>query len=330
MESINEPVAFPSDTKPQLIVVIDTEEEFDWSAGPDRSATGVTAMDKISLVQDVFDQYGIVPCYVIDYPVATKKQGYEVLRSIYNDGRCEIGAHLHPWVNPPFEEELSNRNSFPGNLDPDKEEAKLKVLTDAIHETFGFNPVVYKAGRYGFGPNTKAILKKLGYEIDVSYCPPVDYAYIEGPDYSDCHAEPFWHDNEKELLEIPITGSFVGWAGALSKPLFNLSQAMRALKVPGIFSRISLVDRLMLSPEGFDTKEHIKLTNFLYQRGVRTFTWSFHSPTVVPGFTPYVNNDQQLTEFLDSFKRYFDYFFGQLGGEATTPTKLKTKVRLNQ
>ena len=325
MES-NKPIKFPNESKPQLMVVIDTEEEFDWSAPADRAATSVTAMEHIAVVQDIFDLYGIIPCYVVDYPVASQSAGFSELKRIMMDGRCEIGTHLHPWVNPPFDEELNNRNTFPGNCDPQIEHEKLQLLTEQIQKTFDFDPKIYKAGRYGFGPNTTRILKNLGYEIDLSFCPPVDYRNLEGPDYSDCHAEPFWLDAEKQLLEIPITGAFIGWSGAFAKPLYNFSQNFPSLKMPGVFSRLGLVDRLMLSPEGFNTKEHIALTKGLYHKGVRTFTWSFHSPSVVSGKTPYVNNQADLDEFLDRFKRFFDYFFGELGGQATTPTKLKTQI----
>jgi hypothetical protein len=82
----------------------------------------------------------------------------------------------------------------------------------------------------------------------------------------------------------------------------------------------------MLSPEGFPTSEHIKLTRDLYRRGLRTFTWSFHSPSVVPGHTSYVQNEQQLKTFLDSFRRFFDFFFNELGGQASTPTRLKSHM----
>ena len=107
-------------------------------------------------------------------------------------------------------------------------------------------------------------------------------------------------------------------------PLFELAQMFRRLKAPGILSRLGAVDRLMLSPEGFTPKEHIKLTRFLYNQGVRTFTWSFHSPSVVPGHTSYVQNEQQLRAFLDAFREYFDFFFNELGGQANTPTGLKS------
>jgi hypothetical protein len=283
-------------------------------------------MQYINRVQDIFDEYGITPCYVIDYPIASQQESYQALVNIHKDGRCEIGAHLHPWVTPPETEEMRPENTYPGNLDKSLEYEKLKNLTEVIQQHFGFQPVIYKAGRYGFGQNTEVILKELGYQIDLSFCPSVDHGHDGGPDYSQVHAQPFWFDDNKQLLEIPITGSFVGYAGKASRFLLDLAQSGKKLKMPGIFNRLGIVDRLVLSPEGYTPEEHIKISKFLYNKGVRTFTWSFHSPTVMPGTTSYVNDDKELKGFLDSFHRYFDYFFNTMKGVATTPTKLKSQL----
>jgi hypothetical protein len=273
-------IGLPADSPPKLIVVIDTEEEFDWSAEPDSEANHVSAMAHIDRVQNIFNEYGIHPCYVIDYPIASQPEGYRLLKQFAENGQCEIGAHLHPWVNPPFQEELSKPNTYPGNLPYALEREKLLILRDKITENFGLTPIAYKAGRYGFGPNTATIMQELGFNI-------------------------------------------VGWAGGAALPLFQVAQVFRKFKAPGILSRLGAVDRLMLSPEGFSSVEHIKLTRALYSQGVRTFTWSFHSPSVVPGNTNYVQDDAQLREFLDSFRRYFDFFFNELGGEASTPTRIR-------
>ena len=68
-------VRLPADQPPVLLVVIDTEEEFDWNAAFDRSNTGVGHMRHIGRVQDVFDELGARPTYVIDYPVASPAGG---------------------------------------------------------------------------------------------------------------------------------------------------------------------------------------------------------------------------------------------------------------
>lgn len=323
MFSSKKPIYLSPDTPPQLIVVIDTEEEFDWSAKPDPKETAVRAMAHVDRAQSIFNQYGIQPCYVVDYPVVSQEDGRELLKQYHSAGQCVIGAHLHPWVNPPITEPITVANMYPGNLPAELERGKLLHLRNTIADTFGENPKVYKAGRYGFGPNTESILTELGFEIDVSVCPPVDFRSDGGPDYRRFNAAPFWFGSSS-ILEIPLSGAFVGWAHSVAIPLFEGASRLKRFHAPGVLSRLSAVDRLMLSPEGFTPEEHIKLTRFLFDRGVRTFTWSFHSPSLVPGNTSYVRNEQELTSFLEAFRRYFDYFFGPLGGEATTPVRLKT------
>lgn len=320
------PIKFELDSKPQLIIVIDTEEEFDWSSPPDRKNIAVSAMSKIHLVQDIFNEYGIVPCYVVDYPIASQQEGYAPLKEFLANRQCEIGAHCHPWVNPPFSEEVTVSNMYPGNLGYDIEKQKLQQLHSQIEQSFGIQTEIYKAGRYGVGSHTAQIMKELGFTVDLSVCSAFNYRADGGPDFSDSLTEPYWFGEDNSLLEIPLSGAFVGNAGGLSKYLYNVSGYLNVIKARGILSRLSIVDRLMLSPEGYSTKEHIKLTRFLYNKGVRTFTWNFHSPTVVPKQTMYTHNNKQVQQFLDTFKRYFDFFLGDLSGIATTPLNLKAQL----
>ena len=214
-----------------MTVVVDTEEEFDWSKAHSRANTGVSHMRHIDRVQEICDEFGVRPCYVIDYPVAAQEPGYGPLVAIHNDGRCSIGAHLHPWVNPPDQEELGRVNSFPGNLPADLERAKLSALTDAIERNFGERPTIYKAGRYGFGPHTAGTLSDLGYAIDMSLCPSFDFRAGGGPDFAREPARPFWFG---DILELPTTAGFVGYLrGAPWLLGWIHSAAGRALKVGG-------------------------------------------------------------------------------------------------
>jgi hypothetical protein len=66
----------PLSAKPRLMVVIDTEEEFDWSKEFSRSNASVKAMRHIERVQVLFDRYGITPVYVVDYPIVSDPEGY--------------------------------------------------------------------------------------------------------------------------------------------------------------------------------------------------------------------------------------------------------------
>ena len=326
MREPNTPIRLDASQPLQLLVVVDAEAEFDWDSGPLRSATAVSSMRQIHQVQTIFDAYAITPCYAIDYPVADQLEGREQLVDYFRAGRCEIGAHAHPWVNPPHLEDINSYNSFIGNLPRDLEYRKVAALRDLIATHFGAAPTIYKAGRYGIGANTPGILHELGFDIDLSLCPAFDYRQEGGPDFSACHSQPFWFGPHNSLLEIPVTGAFVGWAGRWSPSIYRRAAKLDALKARAILARLGAIDRLMLSPEGYRFDEHVKLTRHLLQHGVRTFTWNFHSPSLVPGFTPYVSNQRELGEFLDAFKRYFDFFFGELGGVATSPLRLHQQL----
>lgn len=318
-------VKYPPGWKPTLIVVIDTEEEFDWTAPLDRNATTVRAMAHVGRGQKIFDSYGIRPTYTIDYPVASRPEGWKPLHEIWSDGRCDIGSHLHPWVTPPHEEEVNLYNSYAANLPIPLVREKLRRLGDQIQANFGYRPRAFKAGRYGMSDSMIPVLKDLGYEVDLSTAPPFDYRGDGGPDYTRFPIDGFWMNEGRRLLSLPTTGAFAGWAGGAAPLLYGAATSGIGAKVraAGILARLGAVDRIRLSPEDFTHAEHRKVTRFLLDQGVGVLTFSFHSPSLDPGRTPYVRTEADLSRFLDSFRKYFDYFFGEAGGRTLTAVEVK-------
>jgi hypothetical protein len=324
-----EPVELGAGARPILLTVLSTEEEFDWGKPFDRSSTSVRAAGYIERAQKVFDEHGVKPTYVVDYPIASQPQSVAPLKAIADSDRCEIGAHLHPWVSPPLEEEMTVPNSFPGNLPADIEARKLRVLTETIEKNFGRRPRTYQAGRYGFGPRTASVLEREGYDVDLSASPGFDYRAEGGPDYSDFDPRPFWYGAGRRMLAIPVTGAFVGFADRAGRGLLAAGQraSMSWSRLPAVLSRVGAIERSRLSPEGFDHAAHRRLTRTLLERGVRIFVFSFHSPSMLPGCTPYVRDERELSQFLDTCRRYYEYFLGELGGVSRTPQQLVAELR---
>jgi len=266
-----------------------------------------------------------VPNYVVDYPIATQDVAIRPLKSFADDGRALIGAHLHPWVSPPYEEEVNARNSYPCNLPRALEAEKLSRLTEQIAQSFGTRPVTYLAGRYGFGSNTAAILEELGYQVDISPAAPIDFSADGGPDYSGYSSDPYWFGRQRRLLGLPGTGGYVGWLRKGGTPLYRAvtSPAMRRIRIAGVCARLRLVERIRLSPEDYNEPEMRRLTRTLLRDGVRVFVFSFHSPSVMPGGTPYVRSQADLERFLDKCRHYFDFFFKQMNGVTMTPVEIR-------
>ena len=325
-------IPIPSSQRPVLVVVVDTEEEFDWNATFSRSATSVSALREIHRFQEVCDPFGIRPTYVVTYPVATQHEGVEPLKRFHSEGRAEIGVHLHPWVSPPFVETLCSHNSYPGNLDPELESEKLRVLTEAVARAFGTRPAVYKAGRYGIGPNSATALIKYGYTIDASPAPPMDFRADGGPDFSSHPVEPYWFGEAGRLLGLPSTGAYVGFAGSAAHRLYSWSTrgALGRCRLPAVLARLGAVDRLRLSPEGFTLDETIKLTRWLFRRGLRVFQFTLHSPSLMPKGTPYVSSVADRERLLDLCRSYFEWFLGGFGGSTMMPTQLRDHILKTQ
>jgi hypothetical protein len=287
-------VKFADFSAPRFLITVDTEEEFDWSQPFQRAGYGTLHVPKINRFQQVCDAQGIQPVYLIDYPIACDPVATELFREWLKQGRCEIGAQLHAWVTPPFEEEVSSRNSYASNLDLDLEERKLQTLFTKIESQFGIVPQIYRAGRYGARRETIEMLRKLGVKIDSSARPLFDYRENHGPDYMFSSLNPSWL-LEGEMFELPLTSVFSGPLRSEGRRLFSKisnSQPSRAF-----LARTKLLERLALTPEGIPLSQAIQAIDIAIAMGLPVLNFSFHSPSLVPGNTPYVRDEKELEQF---------------------------------
>lgn len=316
----------PAGHPPVLTVIIDTEEEFDWGLPFSRANIQTESIAAQPLAHEaVFDALGVVPTYVLDWPVCNNPAAVSVLRGLMEQGRCDIGTHLHPWVSPPYSEEVNRFNSYAGNLPRELEFEKIRLLTDAISQNFGRQPTVFKAGRYGVGPNTSETLAKLGYLVDVSVVPFTECRHDGGPDFSGHDAHPFWFgDSAHRMLEIPATTGYSGHLHRMGRSLFPKirTPAFQSIRLAGIASRLGLLERIQLTPEEYTADELIGLTDCMLKQGVQVFGLTYHSPSLVPGNTPFVKSEAQLKEFLNTLKVYLSHFSRQFGGVFLSPPKL--------
>lgn len=312
----------------QLLLLVATEEEFDWNAAVDPSQDSVASLSGMERFLDLASHDRLRPTLVVDYPVV--RQAPELLRSWRESGRADIGSHLHPWVNPPFgDADKEAEETFPGALAPAEEWAKLKLLTDAIESACGAAPKVYQAGRYGLGPHTPEWLERLGYLVDTSPSPGFDYSAEGGPNFTAWPPGATVFENHPSLVCLPVTGALFGelskWGGALHRRL-QQPHAQR-LRLGGVFARSGLLERVRLSPEGADLAALKRLTHHLHGRGERLFTLYFHSPSLMPGCTEYVRTERELEAFLGTLQSYWRWFRDELGGEFHTHAALAEELR---
>jgi hypothetical protein len=296
---------FASDFGCRYLVTVDTEEEFDWSRPITRAEHGLDHVPRLAKFQEFCEGVGFVPVYLIDWPIATSSLAADILKPAIAAGKAEVGVQLHPWVNPPFDEEVTERNSYCGNLPTELETAKFTNLRDMIEAKFDCVPLIYRAGRYGTGPSTAAMLAEGGIAIDTSVRAKFDYSPAGGPDYRRHPLEPYWLDDERNLLELPLTSVFWGMLRRQGDWLYPALWPIPRLR--GLLSYLGLLERVPLTPEGVSVEEAIRGVDIALDDGLPILVFSFHSPSLRPGLTPYVRTDEDLDALYDWWRRVLGY-----------------------
>ena len=320
--------------KVKVVITVDTEEDC-W-ADYKREDCPLDNIRRIPHIQKLFDKYGAVPTYLVNYAVAQNEIARRVLLQILERQRCEIGTHCHPWNTPPFEEELGGRNTMMCNLPQGLILRKMETLHTVITDGFSVSPAGFRAGRWGFGAGVAHVIHSLGYRIDTSVTPYVDWGQYDGPDFRKAQHGLYRFDPDDILvgksggaiLELPPTIGYL----QMDQEYCHTVRTWIAESLPSGFPALGILDRLginnfrWLSPELSNGKEMIHLAKTMIRLGHRYLNIPFHSTTLLPGKTPFVRSAEQLERFLENLETFFkfaaenDFMFVPLS-EATAEEK---------
>jgi hypothetical protein len=275
-----------------LMVTVDTEED-QWGAY-DQKEYSAKNVEHIPEFQDLCDSYGVRPVYLISYPVARDGRACRILGEMHKSGNCEIGAHCHPWNNPPLQEDCTFYNSMLCNLPTELQLMKLTELQDAIERGLKVKPVSFRAGRWGFNSAVAGHLESMGYLVDTSVTPYVSWEEYSGPDFRKMPDQPYrlaryapsfsrnHESSQARLVEIPVTIGFKQSNYAIASRLhkvFSRNPLNRA-KLIGLLYRLRILNRVWLSPELSDSEEMLWLIRSCIKRRYRFLNMMFHSPSL--------------------------------------------------
>lgn len=300
----------------KLIVTIDVEEDNWGEFRPERYA--LENIRHIPELQRLFDDYAVRPTYLINYPVANDSRAVEMFGRYHAEGRCEIGMHCHPWNTPPYLEPTDCYHSMLCNLPEALQFSKLKALRDAIVRNFQVNPVTFRAGRWAFGSGVARSLVQLGFQVDTSVTPYWDWSEWHGVNYQAVSPTPyrfnaedvFTEDSCGELLQVPVTIGYL--QGDFAKchrwyQWIDNSDLCQHLHLKGLLDRMSLLNRVILSPELCNGPSMIKLAKAVERRGYPFLNLFFHSTSIIPGCSPFVQDAAQLQQFFEALRTFMEY-----------------------
>ena len=307
----------------QLIITIDTEEEGLWSDSFRATGNTVENVAGIPGFQAICDNHSLAPVYLVNTPVIDSDNAVKVLRTIHEQGRCEIGTHIHPWNTPPVAENITSEESYLCNLEESVQAQKLALVTEEIEQRFGNRPTAFRSGRYGIDRSGVKILEDLGYTVDSSVCPFTDYSGDGGPDFRYFPWQPYYVGADFSvassatagLLEVPVSFGY-NWrnferAFAVDERLGE--GLLSRLRLRGILSRLNILNKIKFSPEKHDAGNLKTLARVYAAAESPCIVMMFHSSSLVAGFSPYVPTERSLTNFLGVIDEVVDYCLSTLG-----------------
>jgi len=295
------------------IISIDTEEEKEWGKDYHRhDACTVENIKHLHGLHVVFRKYGVKATYLITYPVAVDDEAVAILKSFRDEGLAEIGAHLHPWCTPPYEEEITAANTFTHNLPVDLQSSKFTTLTNLITERFGKKPTSFRAGRYGFDEKFIPLLEKLDYRVDTSVVPfrlaqrefEPNFGYL-----SSLHPYYLNHGNKMQagkssILEVPLTVGFTRPVARLIEKNFVYFPDIGIRKALRLLLQTDLV---WLRPSYSTLEQMIGLSNTQIEKKQPILNMMFHSNELMPGGSKYNKTTGDVASYIDKLDKYFDY-----------------------
>lgn len=322
-----------------FVLSIDTEEEWNWDKEFPQKNFSVSNVQQIPRFQAFCNSLGIRPTYFVDYAVAENTDSSAILKSVVADNHCEIGAHLHPWCNPPYFGKTGEKESHVVNLPIDQVEKKLDALLLLLNEKFGVNANSFRTGRWGINGKVLQLLAKKNIQIDSSM-----YPFFKN-EFFDCEYTtriPYWPDFEdptrqgaqRNIFEIPATVGFNRKNFDLLNKVYKVctSKILCPLRLVGILWHTKILRKIYLSPEINSGEIMHPLIDAVLENDYPVIHMYLHSSSLIDKTTGLMDQENAFEVICSNIQQVVDYIGQKANIQFCTISEASTIVqhRLNK
>jgi hypothetical protein len=302
-----------------LAVTIDVEEEGLFTGRYPAEDAPPTNVDRLKVLDPMFRDLGIRPTLLVTYQVARHPRHRDLLGTLAERWKGEIGAHLHPWNTPPLEPAPGDGPLCSDGIPAGLLAAKLETLLNTLRLWAG-EPACFRMGRFDMGPRMFSVLERTGIRVDSSVAPM--RRKTGGPDHLAAPVDPY-HPCARDprstggshILEVPNT--IVPVVSGLGTVLQRLG-ASRVLPPAWISGFAMYVGSLPAQP-AWTGPTRLRTAVRLHRcRGGQVVTLFFHSSELMPGGSPQHPSPLHVERFLAKLKGFLRWLRRDLAVESVT------------
>lgn len=309
--------------KKKFLISIDTEGDNLWGWN---GISPITTENTRYLprFQALCNKYGFKPTYLTNYEMALDRRFVSFAKKELALGNCEIGMHLHAWNNPPEYSLKARTDGKIGNpylIEYPEEimERKIFKVTELLRQTFEYEIITHRAGRWAMNDTYFSLLDKYDYKVDCSVTPLISWnnspgytACSRGSDYSDSPKRPY-RVNATSILEIPLT--VIHDHRKIPNDTKSIKRAFK------LYRRAKQgYGHLWLRPNGENLKDLIYLSQQIKKSTKHDYLmFMLHSSEFMPGGSPTFDTEEKIEKLYSDLEILFNIlskdFYGMTIGE---------------
>ncbi len=306
-------------TRHAFLITIDTEGDNLW-----RNHRSITTENSRFLprFQALCERYGFKPTWLTNYEMASDPAFVEFGNDVIARNQGEIGMHLHAWNSPP-ERTLTDDDwrwqpfliEYPDTVLREK----VRYMTDLLEEKFQTKMLSHRAGRWAFDERYAAILTELGYRVDCSVTPRVNWSYTRGApqgkggtNYTHFPHKPYFIDpqdisrsGDSTLLEIPMSIHYK-YSPFMNKIKQNIYRLRGKQKSPAVH---------WLRPSGGNLADMQRVVERSLAEGQNYAEFMLHSSEFMPDGSPTFKNESDIERLYEDLEALFEWLSPRFTGK---------------
>lgn len=297
--------------KVSFLITIDAEGDNLW-ANPKEITTKNSFF--LPRFQDICERYNFKPTWLTNFEMAADPFYVEFAKDVIKRGQGEVGMHLHAWNTPPIESLTENDARYAPYLIEYPEKLlreKIVFMSQFLEDTFSIQMRSHRAGRWAFNEKYAAILSELGFWVDCSVTPLVNWKFTlgdpngkGGTDYSNFPNKAYFIDpndisleGNSDLLQVPMSTAYRH--GAIINNIRKGIDKIRGKKRP--------IRVRWLRPTGNNLKPMVQIAKSHLNNGSDYLEFMLHSSEFMPGGSPTFKTGEDIEKLYGELEFFFSW-----------------------